>query len=553
MKTTFKVLLVSLSLVSVKLNAQWSWANEPGFPATFVSGSLSAADISGPGGGKGVVGKFSGSVALGTTTLTSAGGTDAYLSRINSGAVSWAVKAGGTGSEEFTKIVYSNSEMYAAGVRSGASMTFYGTTGPSLLLPSGTGRCFLAKYTHNGAVQWVVGFPGTIEDIAFSVGGGKVFVTGNFDPSIYRVSTKCFDSSTGALLWTVNSNNAVSSYATGKGVGADNTGNCYVISDIQGTITVGASSFTAATPDVLLTKLDPAGTLLWAKQIGNPTTANEFSKDLDVDPSGNPIITGRYVNGTTYMEPGNAMYNLTNAAPALANIFLARYNTSGAIMWAQKIDGSGDDEPLAMELDYLGAPCLAVHNHYSNTVSFGTEPCDVFIAENDYDNKWYVVKYKNTGVYDWASPVISDNNTAVPTGVSPYSTLSAQVVGPNKSVTEFDAYTIYGNNTNFFLAQATKGECTGKAAQTVGVNELMDQNGLIVFPNPTTGLLNISLSDDDKNTQIIISDNLGREVLKYSHLETSHGVLSIEDLPSGIYFYSILKNNTSFNGKIVKQ
>ena len=75
---------------------------------------------------------------------------------------------------------------------------------------------------------------------------------------------------------------------------------------------------------------------------------------------------------------------------------------------------------------------------------------------------------------------------------------------------------------------------------------------LSVFPNPTSGLLNIPLNADDKNVQVIITDNLGKQVIKTDNLESNHGELNIETLPSGIYFYNVIKNNTSYKGKIVK-
>jgi hypothetical protein len=91
---------------------------------------------------------------------------------------------------------------------------------------------------------------------------------------------------------------------------------------------------------------------------------------------------------------------------------------------------------------------------------------------------------------------------------------------------------------------ATDGEETEEAPEYMSLD---------VYPNPTTGIINIPVSADDKNVQVTITDNLGKQVMKTDNLESNHGELNIETLPAGIYFYNVIKNNTSYKGKIVKQ
>lgn len=75
---------------------------------------------------------------------------------------------------------------------------------------------------------------------------------------------------------------------------------------------------------------------------------------------------------------------------------------------------------------------------------------------------------------------------------------------------------------------------------------------LEIYPNPTNGIVYIPLTDEDKNVQVTVTDNIGRQVMKSNNLETNHGELNMAELPAGVYFYTILKNNTSYKGKIVK-
>lgn len=82
--------------------------------------------------------------------------------------------------------------------------------------------------------------------------------------------------------------------------------------------------------------------------------------------------------------------------------------------------------------------------------------------------------------------------------------------------------------------------------------EVPEYMSLEVYPNPTTGIINIPVGADDKNVQVTITDNLGKQVMKTDNLESNHGELNMETLPAGIYFYNVIKNNTSYKGKIVK-
>lgn len=81
--------------------------------------------------------------------------------------------------------------------------------------------------------------------------------------------------------------------------------------------------------------------------------------------------------------------------------------------------------------------------------------------------------------------------------------------------------------------------------------ELPEYMSLDVFPNPTTGELNIPITADDKDVNITIMDNLGKHVLTLNNVQ--NGKINIEKLTSGIYFYTIQKNGEVYRGKVVKE
>jgi hypothetical protein len=75
-----------------------------------------------------------------------------------------------------------------------------------------------------------------------------------------------------------------------------------------------------------------------------------------------------------------------------------------------------------------------------------------------------------------------------------------------------------------------------------------------VYPNPTTGLLNITLTGAlGQHTTIELYDAIGKLVVKQSLTDELNSI-NISDLTNGIYLFKILSNTTAVKiGKLVKQ
>ena len=71
---------------------------------------------------------------------------------------------------------------------------------------------------------------------------------------------------------------------------------------------------------------------------------------------------------------------------------------------------------------------------------------------------------------------------------------------------------------------------------------------LKIFPNPTSGLINIY--SEDIITELSMINNIGEEVL-FKNITPSK--LDISNLPSGIYFIRLKVNNQIVNHKILLQ
>ena len=104
-------------------------------------------------GGALVTGHFSGNASFGSTSLTSRGGTDAFVMHVTaSGAIDWAVQAGGASVTESTGIAYDGA--------GGALVTGYfkgkASFGWTSLTSRGSTDAFVMHVTASGVIDWAV-------------------------------------------------------------------------------------------------------------------------------------------------------------------------------------------------------------------------------------------------------------------------------------------------------------------------------------------------------------------------------------------------------------
>ncbi len=84
------------------------------------------------------------------------------------------------------------------------------------------------------------------------------------------------------------------------------------------------------------------------------------------------------------------------------------------------------------------------------------------------------------------------------------------------------------------------------------VNEPVDNKLLAVYPNPTSGLLNIELMNNEMMTGYRLYDALGRLIKseKLPNKEEKHQV-DIASLASGIYNLQVQSNDKIFTKRVV--
>jgi len=201
-------------------------------------------------------------------------------------------------------------------------------------------------------------------------------------------------------IWGKNSGTTnLHENATGSGIATDVSGNVFVTGFFDSTsITFGAFTLNSIGPnDIFLAKYDASGNLLWAKSAGG--TGDDVAYGVTTDPAGNSYITG-YFKSPTITFGTTTLVNSGGAIPG--DVFLAKYDPSGNVLWAKNAIGIGDDTGYGVATDATGN-VFVTGFFASPTITFGTTSltnvspgsADAFLAK--YDTNGNLLWAKSAG------------------------------------------------------------------------------------------------------------------------------------------------------------
>lgn len=242
---------------------------------------------------------------------------------------------------------------------------------------------------------------GVDRDAAGSVavdGSGNVYVAGTFKGNsnwglteITGAGNDIFLSkynSDGDLLWVVNAGSSDDEAASS--VAVDASGNPYITGSFRSTATFGSSSVVSAgSDDIFIAKYNSSGTIQWVNRIGG--TGQDVGNSLTIDASGN-VILGGYFNGTISFSGSTT----TLISYGQSDFLVAKYNSSGALQWANKGGSTGYDFAFGVATDQNSN--VFVTGEVKGTSTFGSVTT-TYNAMADIA----IVKYNSSGVVQFAN------------------------------------------------------------------------------------------------------------------------------------------------------
>lgn len=326
------------------------WATRAGGTLTgFGHSVFSEAIVVDGAGNLYVAGSFAGVAVFGATTLTSAGGYDVFLAKLDSsGQYVWARRTGG-GEDEGARAVDLDAagNLYLAGNFNGAA-----AFDAIALNSQGGDDVFVAKADSSGNFLWAVRAGGSSAyerptDLAVD-SAGNVHVTGAFSGTAdFGGFTLSADDS--ALFLAKLSTNGdflrarSIEHATPGALDSGPAGSVYLTGTLYqpatfGTVVITPGRFGAAG---FLSKLDASDEFVWTRKLGDA----EGSHDVAVDAAGNVYVTGA-ISGTATLGKIALSGGVNRYYP---KGFLARLDANGNFLWAGSalggwlaVDSAGD-------------------------------------------------------------------------------------------------------------------------------------------------------------------------------------------------------------------
>lgn len=317
------------------------------------------------------------------TTLTGVA-SEMFVAKYDAiGSLLWAKSAGGAGFDEGQGIAIDGAgNCYVTGIYN-VSATFGLGEANQTILSGSDSEIFLAKFDTNGMLVWAKSAGGASGDGGNSIavdGLGNCYVTGEFaNSATFGVGetneTTLFGASSifvakydanGGLLWAKG---AGSSQSLGTEIVVDDAGNCYVTGFFHTSTTFGMgeanqTTLTGERQEICLVKYDPNGALVWAKNAGGPN--RDSGNSIRLDGFGDIYVTGVFDVSATF---GSGEPNQTALSGANSEVFLAKYDHNGALVWVKNAGGAGLDFGYGLDVDGLGNSYVT--GKFDNTATFG--------------------------------------------------------------------------------------------------------------------------------------------------------------------------------------
>lgn len=393
-----------------------------------------------------VVGSFRGTSmdvdpSSATNNLSSLGDWDIFVAKYDSyGIFLNAMSIGGLQNDQATSVAVDNSgNIYITGWFRG-TVDFNPGAGVANVISNGhagndmgyDGEIFLAKYTNDLNYSWAFGIGGsTLNDAGLAVKidrQGDVILAGNFrgtgidfDPSANVASL----SASGVIESFVAKYTTAGNYVWAKGIGGnstvsgqvrdiavDDSNSIYAVGHFDGSVDLNPGSAvnnvtSTGCGDVYLLKLSASGDYNWGFKTGGSNC--DYPVSLVLDDSSNVYIAGYFSSSNMDFNPGSAINALSTTGSSY-DIFLAKYDSSGAYIFAKKAGGSGADIGYDMAVRSDG---IVLVGYFANTVDFDPSSATNPLTSASDSTDGFIAHYTFNGQYVSAFKLGSTGDDAV--------------------------------------------------------------------------------------------------------------------------------------------
>ena len=342
----------------------------------------------------------------GTYSLVSTG-FDGFVAKYTpTGALVWARRVGGNGTDSITGLaIDAAGNVLTAGTFSGTVNFATGVTAVNLTAGAST-SAFVWKLDPNGNLVWAdqVMSGSTSDPVAVAVDSqNDVFTTGDF---------------TGTAGFDPHSSSVSMTSAGGK--------------------------------DGFVSKLNPQGNYVWAESFGGAN--NDNGAAITIDAGGDALVTGAFINSANFKTAGGP-FALVGPASFLSTAFVAKFDPTGNAIWAKSFNSVVDSAGEGIAADTAG-------DVYSTGSMSLTTDFDPGPGTYNLSGKVYISKLDANGNFVWADALDSTFSIDSP-GIALDSQGNVYTTGPFDGTTDFDpgpaVFNVASQNSsaNIYVLQLT--------------------------------------------------------------------------------------------------
>lgn len=504
----------------------------------------------------------------------------------------WAIIESGSGNQKVAGTTLLNGKYVVAGNFS----TNYETAQGTINSIAGSNDCFITAYNEQQQLEWTISFGNSCHEQLNSIdsdpAAGIIYVTGSFYNTL-TIASESVTSNGGTDIFVAAFNEAgnllwLDSYGSN---GSDEGVKCMV--DVNGNLVLVANTNAYQFPNsdqvaqadaVCIAKINSTGTIIWSVCESVNNSGIVKVQDVFSDENANIYITGHF-NGTL-----NAGINGTqNYVSANQNLWIAKYNTSGLPLFYFIPSTVSTSTSGGTGITVSSNGNIYVAGFYEGTFSFagktstGIDRNMMLLELNANGNPMNVTFFESLGFQQSGEIAVSENNYLVivgyfidmltingnthyssggldafivytsaingNSGYEIYNSLGDDLIndlqsegtelimsgffGANQTGVNLtvgsNVFTSNGGNDGFTVSFTVDNNTTGIS------NSQESSQKILAYPNPTQGVTNIKLNNENK-AQIDLIDPTGRTILSQEIPAYSNTVqLNLSNIKSGIY------------------
>jgi len=399
------------------IDPEWSWAGSGGGYSIDYGYDVVADDD----GNCYITGKFHGEAVFGETLLTSYGGWDIIVAKLDKeGVWQWVVNAGGGGQDGGASIaVDDEGNSYITGVF--YDVAWFGNTTLTSIGGPADPDVFVTKIDTNGNWQWAVRGGGYVGDAGYGIAvdeEGNSYVTGHFMWSATFGLTQLTSQGSadvfvamldtnGVWGWAVSGGGSQPDYVCDITVGDD--GDLYLTGDFEGSATFGADTLISlGNVDVFIAKLDTAGNWMWARSGGSLSIERGY--DIAVDSNNNVYVTGVFLASISFGT--TTLFGMGSW-----DVYVVKIDCDGTWQWAVSVGSSATEGAWGIAVDHNDHPFIC--GVFGGVVTIGESTIisldshDVFVATLDDTGTWQWAMSAGGTNWDEGYALTSDKNGSI--------------------------------------------------------------------------------------------------------------------------------------------